>query len=105
MVRKFATYSEVGGIEKRTVLKRHSHLRSVLDETLRRMATGGASGTEESVASKIPLPASVTNSPTFIDFLRSPVWMYPTSRFFGDALYGDCLLVFNMLHTMCHCRV
>ena len=56
------------------------------------MATGGeasarTSGTEGSVSSKFSLPV-ITNSPTFIDFIKSPTWMYPTSRFFGDALYG-----------------
>ena len=59
------------------------------------MALGMAtSGTEESV-SKSSLPV-VTNSPTFIDFIKSPTWMYPTSRFFGDALYGNvtlCVLI------------
>ena len=50
------------------------------------MATGGSGGMEEKVSS---LPGVTTDSPTFIDFLRSPTWMYPTSRFFGDALYGD----------------
>ena len=56
------------------------------------MATSGeasarTSGTEGSVSSKFSLPV-ITNSPTFIDFIKSPTWMYPTSRFFGDALYG-----------------
>ena len=37
---------------------------------------------------KPSLPAVVANSPTFIDFLRSPTWTYSISRFFGDALYG-----------------
>ena len=60
------------------------------------MATGSVSGTEESAS----LPV-VTNSPTFIDFLRSPTWMYPTSRFFGDALYGDCSkLIYLYIHIL-----